>query len=51
MSTHEVNTMYIHSMCLYSKYVVGEMLAATSVFQQKALEIRAQRINWQSYLQ
>jgi len=26
-------------------------MGATSVFQQKALEIRAQRINWQSYLQ
>jgi len=26
-------------------------LAATSVLQQRASEIRAQRINWQSYLQ
>jgi len=29
----------------------GEHLAATSAFQQKAVEVRAQRINWQSYLQ
>lgn len=29
----------------------GEYLAATSVFQQKAAEVRAQKINWQSYLQ
>lgn len=29
----------------------GEGLAATSMFQQKALEVRAQKINWQSYLQ
>ncbi|KAG8237154.1 hypothetical protein J437_LFUL011203 [Ladona fulva] len=28
-----------------------DMLAATSVLQQKASEIRAQRVNWQSYLQ
>jgi V-type H+-transporting ATPase subunit H len=29
----------------------GDNLAATSPFQQKAVEVRAQRINWQSYLQ
>lgn len=28
-----------------------DMLAATSVLQQQATEIRAQRVNWQSYLQ
>ncbi|XP_071447520.1 V-type proton ATPase subunit H isoform X1 [Hetaerina americana] len=28
-----------------------DMLAATSVLQQKASEIRAQRVNWQSYFQ
>ncbi|XP_043475459.1 V-type proton ATPase subunit H isoform X1 [Leptopilina heterotoma] len=28
-----------------------DMLAATSVLQQQAAEIRSQRINWQSYLQ
>ncbi|KAG8248173.1 V-type proton ATPase subunit H isoform X2 [Homalodisca vitripennis] len=28
-----------------------DMLAATSVLQQKATEIRGQRVNWQSYLQ
>jgi len=28
-----------------------DMLAATSVLQQKATEIRAQRVNWQSYFQ
>lgn len=29
----------------------GENLAATSMFQQKAVEVRGQKINWQSYLQ
>jgi len=29
----------------------SEMIAATSPFQMKALEVRAQKINWQSYLQ
>ncbi|XP_023339104.1 V-type proton ATPase subunit H [Eurytemora carolleeae] len=29
----------------------GDNLAATSAFQQKAVEVRGQRINWQSYLQ
>ena len=28
-----------------------DMLAATSVLQQQAADIRNQRINWQSYLQ
>jgi len=29
----------------------SEMITATSQFQQKAVEVRAQKINWQSYLQ
>jgi V-type H+-transporting ATPase subunit H len=29
----------------------GDIMAATSVLQQKANDIRAQRVNWQSYLQ
>lgn len=29
----------------------ADMLAATSVLQQQAADIRNQRINWQSYLQ
>jgi len=28
-----------------------DMLAATSVLQQEATEIRSQRVNWQSYHQ
>jgi hypothetical protein len=28
-----------------------DMLAATSVLQQEAAEIRSQRVNWQSYHQ
>jgi V-type H+-transporting ATPase subunit H len=28
-----------------------DMLAATSVLQQQATEIRTQRVNWQSYHQ
>lgn len=29
----------------------ADMLAATSVLQQQAADIRNQRINWQSYFQ
>jgi len=32
-------------------YTLIDMLAATSVLQQQAADIRNQRINWQSYLQ
>jgi hypothetical protein len=36
--------------CLFVSYA-ADMLAATSVLQQQATEIRTQRVNWQSYHQ
>lgn len=30
---------------------ISDMLAATSVLQQQAADIRQQKVNWQSYLQ
>jgi hypothetical protein len=35
--------------CLF--FCAIDMLAATSVLQQEATEIRSQRVNWQSYHQ